>query len=233
MLVSSGNVSRLSLFGLLGTATGCSDWPRYQNKPSTNHDALSPDTAPSEGVPMKWSDPVQESEPNDSPSTATPIAPGEGIILNGTLDGIGWDADQNVERISECGEGLAFPPAAPGNYMGDVDWITISPSEVGLLCMQLDTDELDVQLDVVLYTLDDCGEPVSLFVHEGTATPVGSGRHAGQVRWALVVESDTLLGVGMGAFWPDEEETELNWTAHLAMVPSVTGSADLLCPEIK
>ena len=133
MLVSLGNVSRLALLGLMGTATGCSDWPRYQHKPNTTDNALSPDTAPSEGISIKWAKAIQETEPNDVPGEPMPIARGEGIVLEGTLDGLGWDADQNVDRISECGEGLAFPPAAPGTYMGDVDWVTLSPSQNGCL----------------------------------------------------------------------------------------------------
>ena len=49
----------------------------------------------------------------------------------------------------------------------------------------------------------------------------------------MVVEGGTELGVGIGAFWPDEAETELDWAAHLALIESVSGSADLLCPVIK
>jgi len=94
-------------------AVGCADWPRYQNKPSTNSAALDPGQTPADGLNMAWSDTISEEEPNNVPPSGKPIDVGQGWYLEGTLTGLGWDSNITVDRSSECGEARAFPPAAP------------------------------------------------------------------------------------------------------------------------
>jgi hypothetical protein len=212
---------------------GCNDWPRYQNKPSTNHDALSPDAPPSDGLSVDWAEVATEAEPSDTPGEPDSLALGGGLIIEGILSGLGWDVEAVPARTSTCGQALAFPPAAPGSYVGDVDWISLEPTQSGLLCVHLDTPDIDAQIDVVPYLLDDCGEPVALYVYPDTTVPIGSDRPAGLVYWSVVVEADTVLGVGIAGFWPDDDTLDLDWTAHISLVPAVDGAADALCPEIK
>ena len=215
----------------LGTLGACGDWPRYKNKPSTDASALEPDADPAQGITVAWADPSPETEPNDTPGEATEMALLEGIMVDGILTGLGWDPDIEVDRISTCGEGLAFPPDAPGSYTGDVDWIVLDPKDEGVLCMRLTTDEIDARLDAVLYTLDACGDPTALFVHPEDETPIGSNRQAGASRWAISVERARPLAIGIAGFWPDDDEVDLPWSIQLALVPAVSGSADALCPE--
>jgi len=222
----------VSLLALtVGVIGACGDWPRYKNKPSTDGTALEPGTDPAQGITLTWADPAPEIEPNDEPGEAIEIALTEGLELDGILTGLGWDPDIEVDRISTCGEGLAFPPDAPGSYTGDVDWIVLDPLDEGVLCMHLQTDEIDARIDAVLYTLDVCGDPTALFVHPDTDTPIGSNRQAGASRWAISVEKARPLAIGIAGFWPDDDEITLPWSIQLALVPAVAGATDALCPE--
>jgi len=214
--------------GLLG---GCGDWPRYKNKPAINNNALTPGSDPGTGLNLEWSEPMAETEPNDHPTDSIEIDLKEGLIVDGVLNGLGWDSEKVIDRASSCGETLAFPPDGPGGYTGDVDWIAFEPTENGVLCMHIQTDEFDARLDAVLYTLDSCGDPTALFINPDTGSPLGSNRKAGSFNWAISVEADRPLGVAIAGFWPDAGDIELNWTLQLALVPSTAGDADALCPE--
>ena len=209
----------------------CADWPRYKNKPSTNAAALDPGQAPSDGLSVTWSDTMTEEEPNNEPPAGNPIEVGEGWNIEGTLNGLGWDSNVTVNRASECGEARAFPPAAPGNYTGDVDWLSLNPSEPGILCMDLLSEHETARLDVALYVLDDCGEPTGVFVYPGTDSPVGTDVAAAHTRWAIPVDDSASLAVGVAGFWPDSPELELDWDMTLALVPSFEGASDSLCPD--
>jgi hypothetical protein len=218
---------------LFGTLIGCAEWPRYKHTSAINHETLSPDQTPREGVKLEWTDIPAPEEPNDTPSDPFPIKIGEGLSSQGVLSGLGWSADEQPNRVSACGETRAFPPAAPGNYTGDVDWFTIKTEQPGTLCLQLNTDlELDVaRLDAALYVLDECNEPVSVFVHPETEIPIGTNLPSNQAQWTISVDGGLSLGIGLAGFWPDDDELETEWTMRLAFVPSVAGAGSSLCPE--
>jgi len=212
-------------------AVGCADWPRYKNKSSTNSAALEPGQTPADGLDVTWSDTLPEEEPNDVPPTGTPIEVGQGWILEGTLTGLGWDSNLTVDRASECGEARAFPPAAPGDYTGDVDWIALNPTAPGILCLDLMSEHETARLDVALYVLDDCNEPIGVFVYPGSDTPVGTDVTAAHTRWAIPVDDTVNLAVGIAGFWPDSPDLNLDWDLTLALVPSFEGASDSLCPD--
>ncbi len=226
-----------TIFGLAACVFGCADWPLYQNMPSTNAKTIGPNEDPRSGLTVDWSETSEEQEPNDLPAEAMDIQVGDGLIVEGTLSGLGWNPDASVPRVSPCGDALAFPPSAPGTYTGDVDWITLNPTELGLLCFQLDAqdDVLDHEprIDAVLYELDDCLEPVSVFVHPADQQPIGADQPAGKTRWAITVQANTPVGIGIAGFWPDDVNLDWTWSAHLSMVPAVDGAGDTLCPELK
>jgi hypothetical protein len=213
-------------------AVGCADWPRYKNRPTTSSAALEPGQTPSDGLNVTFSDTIVEEEPNDEPISGTPLEVGQGWSLEGTLTGLGWDSSLTVERASECGEARAFPPAAPGNYTGDVDWIALNPTAPGILCLDLLSDHDTARLDVALYVLDDCNEPVGVFVHPGSDAPIGIDVAATHTRWAIPVDDTVNLAVGIAGFWPDDPELELEWDLTLALVPSFEGASDSLCPDV-
>ena len=216
----------------LGAATSCSEWPRYKHKPSIDSNALPPEADPASGIDVTWTESVEDAEPNDAPADGIEFHVGDGLLTEGSLDGLGWDPDAEAERSSECGEALAFPPAAPGDYTGDVDWITIQPSEPGLLCLNLIADHPTARLDASLYVLDDCDEPVGVFVYPETNTPIGTNLAASGAGWAVTVDETVRVAIGIAGFFPDDESLTLDWTASIALVPSVEGAADSLCPEI-
>jgi len=209
----------------------CADWPRYQNKPSTNSAALAPDQMPADGLTVAWSETMTEEEPNNEPPAGTPIEVGEGWRLEGALSGLGWDSNVTADRSSECGQARAFPPAAPGDYTGDVDWIALNPTAPGILCLDLMSEHETARLDVALYVLDDCNEPIGVFVHPGSDTPVGTDVAAAQIRWSIPVDDTVNLAVGIAGFWPDSPDLELEWDLTLALIPSFEGSSDSLCPD--
>jgi hypothetical protein len=111
-----------------------------------------------------------------------------------------------------------------------VDWISLKPAENGILCMDLATLSEEARLDAALYVLDECGEPVRVFVHADTAAPIGINEPAAHVRWAIPVDDSTPLGIGIAGFWPDDPALEIEWDMELALVPSALGAGDQLCP---
>jgi len=220
---------------LIGTAAlgtvSCEEWPRHRHKPSIQADALEAGEPPSEGLSIEWLTAAEEDEPNLVPADGIPLAQGEGLRAVGTLEGLGWDSASTADRVSACETTLAFPPAAPGEYTGDVDWIAVTPEEEGVLCMDLITDHPTARIDAALYVLGDCNEPVGVFVQPGSTTPIGSDVPASHIRWAIGLDATASVAVGLAGFFPDDAGLQLDWTASLALVPSVDGAADMLCPR--
>ena len=214
-----------------GLIAGCEEWPRYKNKTAIDGEALEPGTDPASGVALEWTSSREEDEPNDAPNDGPALSVGDGLLISGSLDGLGWNPDASADRVSECGNSLAFPPSTPGDYTGDVDWITISPSEPAMLCLDLLTEHPEARLDAALYTLDECGEAVGVFVHPNTNDPIGTNVAASHVRWAVAVDESVKLAIGLAGFWPDDDALIIDWTAAVSLVPSVAGAADALCPE--
>ncbi len=209
---------------------GCNEWPRYQHKPSVNSAALSPEQPPQDGLDMVWieHEPIDESD--DRPGDALPLDVGQGIIARGSLSGLGWSADETPDRLSDCGQNRAFPPAAPGDYIGDVDWLTVQVSENSTLCMSMETDVEEARLDIPLYQLDECDEPVSVFVHPDSETPIGLNVDSAQAQWAIPVGAESVLSLGIAGFFPDDQDLEATWHVNLSLVPSVLGAGASLCP---
>ena len=218
-------------FGV-GLLSGCDEWPRYKNKPSIDAEALEPGTDPASGVTMDWITFREDAEPNNAPTEGSQMNVGDGLVVSGSLEGLGWDPGSPAERLSECGGSLAFPPSTPGDYTGDVDWIAIDPNENGLLCLTMMTEHPTARIDVSLYVLDECGEAVGVFVHPNSTEPIGANLPAAHTGWAVAVDDTLSLAIGIAGFWPDDQDLTLEWTAAVSMVPSVAGSADALCPEV-
>ena len=215
----------------LGLTVGCAEWPRYQNKPAIDDQALVPGTAPSAGITIDWVESDSEAEPNDYPGDGVSLAVGEGVLVDGALHGLGWDPTTSMDRASDCDTTLAFPPASPGVYTGDVDWIAIDPSEEGVLCFDLESDHTAARLDAALYLLGECGEPVGVFVYPDTSNPIGVDVAASHTQWAIGVDDTVSVAVGIAGFFPDNPDLVVEWSASLALVPSVAGTANSLCPE--
>jgi hypothetical protein len=216
---------------VFGSLIGCADWPRYKHKATINHEALSPNQSPKDGVNLKWVNIPSIEEPIDSPTEPLQMAVGDGFSTEGVLSGLGWSTDQTPDRQSACGETRAVPPASPGNYTGDIDWFTVTIQQPATLCMQLRTDIDTARLDAALYVLDDCNEPVSVFVHPDTEIPIGTDVPSDHVQWAVSLSGGLSVGIGLAGFFPDDDELEASWSMDLALVPSVAGAGGTLCPE--
>jgi len=216
---------------LFGLAIGCAEWPRYQHKTTINSDSLSPNQSPQDALSIEWADIENSEESNNDPGDPLPIGIGHGIYTHGVLSGLGWSPDEVPDRQSTCGETRAFPPAAPGNYVGDIDWVSVEPQQNGTLCLTLTTDLETARLDVPLYVLDDCNEPVLVFVYPDTETPIGLDVPSSRAQWAISVSANTALGIGLAGFFPDDDELTANWEMNLSLAPSVGGAGNTLCPE--
>jgi hypothetical protein len=216
---------------VFGSLIGCADWPRYKHTATINHEALSPNQSPKDGVDLKWVDIPAIDEPLDSPTEPLQMAVGDGFSTEGVLSGFGWSVDETPDRQSACGETRAFPPASPGNYTGDIDWFTVTIQQPGTLCMHLRTDIDSARLDAALYVLDDCNEPISVFVHPDTEIPIGTDVPSDHVQWAVSLSGDLSVGIGLAGFFPDDGELETTWSMDLSLVPSVAGAGGTLCPE--
>ena len=211
--------------------TACDEWPRYQHKTGINNEALSPEQPPQDGLNIDWKEHESLEENNNLPGDPVSLNVGEGILVSGSLSGLGWSPNETPDRLSDCGETRAFPPAAPGNYIGDVDWITVTPEENGTLCMKMGTDIDSARLDVPLYVLDECNEPISVFVHPDSETPIGLNVASSKAQWAIPVSADLTLGVGIAGFFPDDDDLQTEWWLNLSLAPSVEGAGNSLCPE--
>ena len=226
-------VNLCSLCWVLGAPLGCAEWPRYQHETSVNNTALSPNQQPRQGVSIEWSNVDLTEEEFDTLGDPNPLKMGEGLVFGGTLLGLGWSPESDPDRISECGDTRAFPPAAPGNYTGDVDWVSFIAEQKATLCMTLTTDIDSARLDVPLYQLDDCNEPTSVFVESDSETPIGTDVNSARNQWSVPVNADTPLAIGLAGFYPDDDELSVSWNMYLSVVPSVENAGAALCPEVE
>ena len=97
--------------------------------------------------------------------------------------------------------------------------------------MKMGTDIESARLDVPLYLIDECGEPVSVFVHPDSETPIGLNVDSNSAQWAIPVAANTTLGIGLAGFFPDDDDLEAAWWLNVSLIPSVEGAGDSLCPE--
>ncbi len=153
---------------------------------------------------------------------------GEGIQISGTLIGSGWDPSASPDRISDCGDSLAFPPDSPGTYTGDVEWLVVETLDSATLCAAVSLEDTSLSFDLTMYVLDECGGPVEVFVDEDG--PIGIARTGGKWSGQIVVPSGAQIGIALGSYAPDDLDLSTNWTITAALVPPLTDID--LCPEL-
>jgi len=208
---------------------GCGDWPRHANLPSENSNAIPTEGNPAEAIEIDWTELGEEYEPNDAPGEPVSLAIGDGVSMNGTLSGIGWDPSAPKTPPSDCGESVAFPPSLSGNYLGDVDWLAIVTDEAATLCATVHLEDDDVSFDLTMYVLDECGEPVEIFIDD--ERPIGVERTGGRWSGSVVVPKNSRVGLALGSYWPDDLQAEIPWDLSVSLVPPLTDI--LLCPDIR
>lgn len=205
---------------------GCGNWPRHAHLPSGESKAISTQESPSTGLEIDWIEAEEAVEPNDSPGDVTRLALSEGIVVTGELLGTGWDPGLQPERLSDCGEPLAFPPDGPGNYTGDVDWITVDSADAATLCAAVTLDNQDISFDLTMYVLDACDQPVEIFIDDDG--PIGIERTGGQWDSQVIIPQGTRVGIALSSYWPDDPDLVTPWTISVAMAAPVSGVD--ICP---
>ncbi len=198
----------------------CAEWPRFENlPPAPDTGALPAGTDPGSTVDISWSGPLDATE--NGADNGLPIddqvrlGPDEGVLLQGSFQGMGW-TDTPSEATGSCGP-LAFPLTADGNYLGDVDWVGVDAQVDGFLCATLEVDAIGVQLDLLAFDLNPCGEPDSVRADDA-GSPYGYDAVGPVVEWALPVRGGDQLGVALAPFWPQDLSLEADWTLALSIV---------------
>lgn len=226
-VVSPLRVTGVAL-ALAATTSGCAEWPRHAHLPAVGDTGALPAGAdPGSVVPITWAGPTTESEAGTANGLPVPspvqLSAGEGQLVEGVLDGTGWDGDSAPDRDGSCGT-LAFPVGGGGSYSGDVDWVAVAPQTSGYLCVTVELDR-DAQFDLVPYRLDDCDEPTSV-VADGQGEPLGYDQGGGGATWTVPVQAGDRLGIALGAFWPQDDGAQKAWRIGLSITDST------LCPTL-
>lgn len=220
---------------------GCGSWPLYAHIPREEGGLTPVGEDASDTVEVHWTDLGAEAEPdNDSPPPPQPLSIGEGLLLTGALDTVGWDPTVETDRELLCsGETLAteFPPVEKGTYTGDLDWLSLYLLEDGLLCatlsIDLSTDQDNViRYDLLLYTLSACEDPLTV-VLDDDGVALGEAAYASTAAWSTPAISGDRLSVLLAGYVPGETlPISLPWRLGLSVValPAEGGSA--LCPSL-
>jgi hypothetical protein len=209
----------------------CDAWPRHAHLPKSDDGTLAAGSPPAAAIEVEWSDLGSELEPNDGPDFGQVFGIGEGWILEGEMTGTGWDPDLIATGSSECGASIAFPPAQPGAYVGDVDWFAFTTEADATVCIRLTLDDPDISFDFPLYLLNECAEPSDAFVDADSGAPLGVGSGGGSAVHVLHVPGGSAIGMALAGYWPDDLSTTAQWRIEGAVVPLVAGAGDDLCPD--
>lgn len=220
--------------------SGCAEWPRYANLPTDDIEGFPAGTNPADAVDIDWAAAEREADPgNETPPATASVELGAGRLFYGSLDASGWDSTVDVDHQVLCGDQVAtsdFPPIEQGTYTGDIDWVSVTPSADGVLCVALDLsldDSLPVGFayDLLLYDLDDCGNPLTMHVDDA-GQPLGEALYQDQAGWSEDVVGGAALGVVLAGFIPGELiSQQLAWRLGVSLVPPAP-DGDTLCPSL-
>ena len=229
-------LSRVSLASLLPLALcGCSEWPRSANWPAANAGAAPIGDDPPE---FGWTLVPAQGSVDDEPGSVAgeALQPGHGTRLSGAFAGTGWDetavvdfttGDSAADSGPSCHGTTDFPPVAPGNWTGDVDWRVITVSDPATLCSDLRVHDLAVAVDVLLYMLDSCGTPFAA-VLDGD-NPLGWRVEGPENAWSVPIEpapANSRIAV-VAAAWTPEAPDDAAYEWGLALV-----AAGDECPDL-
>jgi hypothetical protein len=218
--------------------SGCANWPVHENV-DFDHEGLPAELSVSEALSesIAWSDPMDENEYNDKARIGTWIPANDGWYIEGTLSGVGWDSTLTPDftNTSDCDEPLAFPPLGiepfpdSGDYVGDIEWISLMTQERGTLCMSIELDLgtiEDFMYDIFLYRLNGCWDPVEIELNEEMEI-LGVNSIGEQANWWKKVDAGDVLGLVLAAYEPDEPELEVPWKIALSLIDIPTEG---ICP---
>jgi hypothetical protein len=225
-------------------ATACSGWPAYVGDDHEDTETLAPGEDPRRLVDIDWEtlseaeleDPI-EGVTTDNPATLpdSPLEAMEGVVLSGTLDGIGWNSGLEPLQIATfCEDELqtvARDPGQPGDWTGDVDFIRFSVAEATsaaalTLCARASFTEADIGIDLLLYRLDPCGLPGAPLTLNGAV--LGSGLYGEAVEWKAPLSEPGDYAIGLAGYLSPEPDASYDYVLGVSLVPSAGGFE--ICP---
>lgn len=190
---------------------------------------------------MDWAAAVHEEDPgNDLPPEPQGLGIGQGLIIYGSLDGVGWDPDQEPSHQVSCGDGISpsdFPPLPQGAYSGDLDWFSIVANTDAQLCIAaevtLPTDLVEeFSYDLLPYELDDCDNPRDL-LHDTHGEEIELGLYATTAEEEVDVGEGAPVSVLLAGFVPAETvDTQVPWRLGLSLVRSADDGGNGVCPSL-
>lgn len=215
--------ARLALaLSLLG---GCGGWPTAANLDD-------PADLPIGGTDAR---PVVDwalwraTEPPEQPPGADlgALRVGRGLALRQQLDGVGWWSEAVPETLADpdCGSEGVRTATDPGDWIGDVDVFDLTVDDDATLCVQLDTPDVAVGLDLVALPLDACGVPVGV-LRDDDAGPLGADQRGPVVRWRAR-DAGGRVAIVLGGFVPNEVERTVPYDLFLSAV----ADDEAACPD--
>lgn len=212
---------------LASGVSGCDSWPRSRHLPDVEP-AFPADQNPRHLVAVPFEEVTPPQRVDQPPGAPLGELPAErGFLVEGTLVGTGW-ADDGVPASlvgAACGsEGTRAPVA--GDYVGDASVYGFESPVDGVLCARLLAGDPDTGLDLLLYTIDDCGVPTGLVT--AGEQPVGAGGVGPVWEWSAPISGGQRYAVLVAAYAPRDEERALNFRLGLSM----RGESPALCPVL-
>lgn len=219
---------------VLTVCGACAEWPRVAHVPDAT-DPLPAGADPGDLVDLTWTVQSEGAVDNDQPNgdglTAQPVVRGAGVVVEGSLDGVGW-ADTLVPLAlsdDNCpGTTGTRSPLPAGDYLGDVDFFLVRVDASGTLCASVEVDADAVGWDLAPQSVDPCGTPLGVLNGPDDA-PVGvdlGGRAGG---WALNVGPGTYA-LGFAGYSPNDVDLAVGYRLAVAMVQPRSDGTEGVCP---
>jgi hypothetical protein len=119
----------------------------------------------------------------------------------------------------------------PGDYIGDVDFFLVDPTEDGVLCARalVEADGPDRGWDLLVFPADACGIPGPATAIDGA--PVGYGLGGDEGGWAIPLAGGTRVAVLLSSYAPNAADATFGYRLGLSMIAAPT-RADVapVCP---
>ena len=227
---------------LLAALAACGSWPRYADLP-TDEQVIGADEDPRALVQVAWTETtedelaISDGADNGSPLEVRPtaLASLEGVLVDGSLRGVGWNASFEPPPLSAEGcDDATRSPGEPGDWAGDVDFVVVeidAEASGPVLCAEVALDQPDLGWDLLVYPLDDCGlpsAPLAAPTSAGTDTPVGLGRAGATGGWKIPLDAGARYGVLLAGYDAPDPLAEVPYRLGVSVVPDAEGRE--LCP---
>ena len=220
---------------------GCAEWPRLANLPEGGQ-LVDGSKDPATLIEIAWAADEDEAmgdngAPNAADTQSTTIDVGEGFVVDGGLDGVGFDlgATTQVLEVDGCtGSPARVNPAYEGAYLGDLDFYVVEASSDGRMCMDVAFDRAALTddrlgFDMLLWELDDCQLPTEPVV-DGDIEVGGLDLAGARGSWHGAVSTGTYA-LMIGGYHPNEVESTVPYRLGVALVAGSENDV-VACPSL-